>query len=318
VGPGATSQNARKALQDKTTIAVLGEFNSGASAISMPIYNKAGILQVSPSNTAVGLTSADPAEPGTPTKYYPTQKRHYARVVPRDSVQGPALVQAMSDEGCKGVDILNDKEVYGEGLAIQVENAAKEQGLEVGGNEGIDIKAPNYRSQAGKLKSDCFFFGGITDSNAVQVYKDVASAKPDVKLFGGDGVCESAIAEGLPADIAPKFLCTAPILPPEEQTEEGKKFFKDYEAEYDEKNPDPYAIYGYEAMDLILDSIKNAGAKGNDRQAVIDQVFQSKERDSVLGTYDIDKNGDTTLTTEGLFKIKGKEIEVVKTIEAEA
>ena len=50
--PGATSADARKAAQDKSTIAYLGEFNSGASAISIPILNEAGILQVSPSNTA--------------------------------------------------------------------------------------------------------------------------------------------------------------------------------------------------------------------------------------------------------------------------
>ena len=40
--PGATSSNARKAAQDKSTIAYLGEFNSGASAISIPILNEAG------------------------------------------------------------------------------------------------------------------------------------------------------------------------------------------------------------------------------------------------------------------------------------
>src|SRR5689334_2140657 len=47
--PGAVSANARKALADKETIAYLGEFNSGASAVSLPILNEAPILQVSPS-----------------------------------------------------------------------------------------------------------------------------------------------------------------------------------------------------------------------------------------------------------------------------
>ena len=87
--PGATSSNARKAAQDKSTIAYLGEFNSGASAISIPILNQAGILQVSPSNTAVGLTRTEPgADKGEPDKYYPTGKRTYGRVVPTDDIQG--------------------------------------------------------------------------------------------------------------------------------------------------------------------------------------------------------------------------------------
>src|SRR5205085_168881 len=89
---GQTGDNARKAVQDNTTIAYMGEFNSGASAISIPILNKAAILQVSPANTAVGLTKKEPgATAGEPAKYYPTGKRTYGRVVPRDKIQGAAM-----------------------------------------------------------------------------------------------------------------------------------------------------------------------------------------------------------------------------------
>ncbi|MES1193974.1 MAG: branched-chain amino acid ABC transporter substrate-binding protein, partial [Solirubrobacterales bacterium] len=62
--PGATSGDARKAAQDKSTIAYLGEFNAGAAAISIPILNDAGILQISPSNTATGLTRSLGADKG--------------------------------------------------------------------------------------------------------------------------------------------------------------------------------------------------------------------------------------------------------------
>ena len=67
--PNATSANARKAAQDKSTIGYIGEFNSGATAVSLPILNEAQIAQVSPGNTAVGITSNDPgASPGEPDK----------------------------------------------------------------------------------------------------------------------------------------------------------------------------------------------------------------------------------------------------------
>ena len=66
---GQTSANARKVAQDDSAIAYIGEFNSGASSISMPILNEAGILQVSPSNTHYGLTKSGPgAEPGEQDK----------------------------------------------------------------------------------------------------------------------------------------------------------------------------------------------------------------------------------------------------------
>jgi len=126
---GQTSSNARKAVQDKSTIAYLGEFNSGATAISLPILNQAGIPQVSPSNTAVGLTSDEPgADVGEPQKYYPAGTHTYARVVPRDTVQGAAVTEAMKEDGCKSVFIVNDKEVYGQGLSKVVEGNAPRPG----------------------------------------------------------------------------------------------------------------------------------------------------------------------------------------------
>src|SRR5687767_4542744 len=81
--PEATSANARKAAQDDSSIAYIGEFNSGATAISLPILSEAGIAQVSPANSAVGLTTDGPgAQPGEPDKYYPTGNRTFSRIVP--------------------------------------------------------------------------------------------------------------------------------------------------------------------------------------------------------------------------------------------
>ncbi|MBA3305196.1 MAG: ABC transporter substrate-binding protein, partial [Thermoleophilaceae bacterium] len=142
-----TADNARKAVQDPTTIFYLGEFNSGGTKVSLPILNKAGIPQISPSNTAVGLTTDEPgADPGEPDKYYPTGERTYARIVPKDTIQGAALATIMQEDGCKSVHIFNDKTTYGAGLGRNVENSAKELGLEVTGNDGTDRNAPNYRS----------------------------------------------------------------------------------------------------------------------------------------------------------------------------
>src|SRR3712207_7714712 len=50
--PEATQANARKVAQDDTAAVYIGEFNSGASAISMPILNEAQVPQISPANTA--------------------------------------------------------------------------------------------------------------------------------------------------------------------------------------------------------------------------------------------------------------------------
>jgi branched-chain amino acid transport system substrate-binding protein len=323
--PEQASANARRVAQDDAAIAYLGEFNSGASAISIPILNEVPIAQISPANTAVGLTSDEPgADEGEPEKYYPTGNRHYTRIVPKDTVQGAALASLMNADGCQNAYILNDKEVYGAGLSRNIENSAKEIGLEVLANEGIDPKAPNFRSQAAAMKSagtDCFVFSGITANGAVQLYKDVHAAMPDINLYGPDGVAESGFSDpkegGIPADVQAKTKVTVATLSPDEYPPEGKKFFSDFEAKYNEPNPDPYAIYGYEAMRLVLDTCKELGSDCSDRQAMIDALFQTKGRKSVLGTYDIDENGDTTLTDYGVYTIKDGELTFDETIQAQ-
>jgi branched-chain amino acid transport system substrate-binding protein len=322
--PEQTSANARKVAQDDAAVAYIGEFNSGASAISIPILNEVPIPQVSPANTAVGLTSDDPgADEGEPEKYYPSGQRHYLRIVPKDTIQGAALAAVMKKDGCKNAYILNDKEVYGAGLARNIEMSANEQGLEVLANEGIDPKAPNFRSVASKMKSegaDCFVFGGITANGAVQLYKDVLAANPGIKLYGPDGVAETGFTDpeegGIPANVQKNVKLTVATLDPSEYPPDGQKFFRDYEKEYGESNPNPYAVYGYEAMDLILDTCQRLGSDCSDHQKLIDALFQTKGRESVLGTYDIDKNGDTTLTDYGVYRIKGGELVFDETIKA--
>ena len=315
---GQVSSNARTAAQNKNTILYLGEFNSGATAVSLPILNRSGILQISPSNTAVGLTkkSADPAEPA---KYYPTGKRTYGRVVPADNIQSAAQVSYMKSLGVKKLYVLDDKEVYGKGVGDGVAADAKKAGIQVLGDEGIDPKAANYRSLAQKMKSagaDAFFFGGITANNAVQLWGDIFAANPNIKGFGPDGVAETSFSSKIPAATMPDTYITNPTLPQQLYPPAAKKFFADFKTTYGH-DPEPYAIYGYEAMNAALQAIKNAGDKGNCRDNVIKGFFAIKNKQSVLGTYSIDPDGDTTITDYGGNTIKSGKLTFDKVIKAQ-
>jgi branched-chain amino acid transport system substrate-binding protein len=295
---------------DPKAVYYMGEFNSGASEVSIPILNQAGVPMVSPANTYVGLTTNLPGSaPGEPQKYYPTGKRNYLRIVPIDSIQAAADLIAMKQAGCTKVAVANDKEAYGQGLATLLGLEKGFYGVTITSNTGIDPTSPNFRSYASTIQgqgADCFFFAGIVSNGAVQITKDVHAALPKAKIFGGDGVCTSSYtsqkAGGVPAAIDPLMQCTV-------ATQDlaaypgGKDFLAAYKAKYGSANPDPYAIYGYEDMKLGLDTIAKLGAKGNDKAAVLAALFATTNRSSVLGTYGFDKNGDTTLKSYGLYKV---------------
>ena len=319
--PEATTANARKAAQDDSTAVYLGEYNSGAAAISIPILNEGGVPQISPANTAVGLTTDEPGSTaGEPDKYYLTGERTYARIVPRDSVKGPALAGVMKEDGCTKLQLTNDKEVYGAGLAEAIESAAGDMGLEVISNEGIDKNSPNYRAMAQAAASagaDCLAFSGIVANNAVQLFKDFAAAIPDAKLYGVDGICESGFVDpkegGIPADVAARYKCQSPTLPPSALPPEGQEFYTAYAEEYGEKTPDPYAIYGYESMRLALDAIERSGT--GEKADILAALFDTEDREGVLGTYSIDDNGDTTLTDMSLQAVENGQLKFEKAIE---
>jgi branched-chain amino acid transport system substrate-binding protein len=304
-----SAANARKAATDSKAVYYIGEFNSGCSKVTIPILNQAGLPQVSPANTYVGLTTNDTGSaPGEPQKYYPTGKRTFLRLVPRDSIQSIAGLIAMKQAGCTRVAVTNDKTAYGAGLAAQVQLHASAYGLKVTSNTALDPTSPNFRSFATTVKGQgaTCVYTGFNPTGEVELIKDITAAIPTAKIYGGDGICNENLTNpakgGIPAKIAPLFHCTVATLDLTAYPG-GKAFLAQYKAKYGVSNPDPYAIYGYEAMKLGLDTVAGLGSKGNDKAAVLAALFAIKARHSVLGTYGFDANGDTTLKKYGLYVI---------------
>jgi branched-chain amino acid transport system substrate-binding protein len=296
--PEREASNARRAAQNTPAIAYIGAFNSGATAVSLPILNEAGVPMISPSNTAVGLTRRGPgANPGEPDKYYPTGTRTYFRLTPNDVVQAGALAAAARDGACTAIALVTDREVYGKGVGAWFRTYAKQLGLNVVASKSIR-RQRSYRGLARSLKrADCFVYAGITASGAVRLFKDVGHALPKAKLFGSDGIAESGFSRHVPRSVARRVLVSVATLAPEAYPAAGQSLLARAG-----KNADPYFLYGYEAMRLITDAYV-AGAR--DGAGVLAYLRGVNNRAGVIGTYGFDANGDTTLKTYGLYGIRG-------------
>jgi branched-chain amino acid transport system substrate-binding protein len=298
---------ANRAARDRTTIGYLGDDNSNATKVSLPILARASIAQVSASNTYVGLTSDGPGSArGEPGNFRPGGKRTYVRIVPNDLVQAGALAALARRDGCAAIAIWSTKTTYSRGLAANLASAAARLGLRVERKRVIDPTASDYRRPAREVTADCFAFTGDIQENAVVAISAVGSAHRGIRLYAGNGLAVDDIADphrGLSPDLAARFKTVSAAGNPADLPVAGKLFFARYARAHQLSSPNPYAIYGYEAMSLLLDSLKRAGARANNRAAVVAALLATRGRRSVLGDYSIDRNGDTTRASFGVLSI---------------
>jgi branched-chain amino acid transport system substrate-binding protein len=296
---GKCSTNAQAYAGNEKVVGVIGTFNSGCAAIEIPVLNQApggGVAMISPANTYVCLTEGGPGCDATePDKYYPSGTRNYARVVAHDAYQGAAVAEFAKEQGVTSVYILNDKEAYGLGVATNFRNAAEHVGIKVAGFEAWDPKAASYEAlfrKIGQTNADAVFLGGLIDENGAQVIKDkVAVLGPNdgkVKLFAPDGFTTQQTIDEAPEATPGMFLSVAGV-PIDEFKGKGAEFAEAFKPRLGGKEIDPYAIYGAQAAQVMLDAIAESdGTRGD----VIAKLFQQKVTDGYLGTFNINENGD--------------------------
>ena len=277
---GKCSTNAQAYAGNEAVVGVIGTFNSGCAAIEIPVLNQApggGVAMISPANTYVCLTEGGPGCDATePDKYYPSGSRNYARVVAHDAYQGAAVAEFAKEQGVTSVYILNDKEAYGLGVATNFQNAAEDVGIKVAGFEAWDPKASSYEAlfrKIGGTDADAVFLGGLIDENGAQVIKDkVAVLGPndgDVKLFVPDGFTTQQTIDEAP-EAAPGMFLSVAGVPIDEFKGKGAEFAEAFKPRLGGKAIDPYAIYGAQAAQVLLDAIAASdGSRGRrDREAV--------------------------------------------------
>ena len=302
--PEQTADNARIAVRDRTAIAYLGDGPSGATAISLPILNAAGIPQVSPTSGYQGLTGTQDADKGEPEKYYPSGVRSFARPVPGDEIQARALIESLDDAGCRSVVVLDDRDVAGRGLAAAVAREAAAAGVEVlqreGLREGADVT--DAASRIAERGADCVVFAGAMGPSVPELFDALHAADPQLRLFGGDGVASDAFAGALDARTQARTRVTAPPGL-REPLPEVRAFARRYRATFGLAGRDA-ALYGYDAMRLVLAAIARAGSAGNDRAAVTRALFTLGERPSPLGPYRIGRDGDASRTAYSLLEVR--------------
>jgi branched-chain amino acid transport system substrate-binding protein len=302
--------NARSYASNRSVIGVIGTFNSGCAKIIVPVLNRAHpgpLAMVSPANTNPGLTKH--WDPGEPNKYYPTGVRNYARVVATDDFQGPADAMWSKSLGYKKVYVLNDKQTYGFGVATTYKNAAKKLGIQVVGFKGWDAKQSSYEALANLVKASgaqAVFLGGIVCNNGAKLMQDLRAGAPNVKLQMPDGFSDpsanGAVANGAYISVAGQ--------PPKSLTGQGATFVKSFGKQIGTE-PNPYAQYGAQAMQVMLQAVATGGG---DRAKTTKAIFGINITNGIIGNFTINATGDINLTPITIYKQAGKKLIPQKTL----
>ena len=304
--PDKTAENARRAVENARTIAYIGELDSGATAISLPITNQAGFVQVSPGSTAVGLTKFLPGvEKGEPDKFYPAGSRTFARVVPADDVQASAAARWTRRLGARTVFVLGDKSLEGDGLGELYRAVAAEAGVRVVGSDRMDPRAEDYRELAqdvARARPDAIYFGGGEASNALRLWRDLGQALPEALLIGSHSLLVPSFYERL-GGLERRTYVTSVAQHPTQLPRSGRRFVREYAREFG-KRPEPLGAYGYAAMSLVLDAIERAGDRAPEREQVVEELLDTTDIDSVVGRFSIDDNGDTSLERLAGYRVR--------------
>lgn len=315
--PGATSTDAKTAAQDTSTIAYLGEYGSEATAVSLPLINAAGILQVSPGSPYIGLTSALDAGQDEPARFYPSGKRNFGRLQLGDRAQASAQAKLMRSLGVHSVYVVDDQNPFEVPLATLVSSQAEHAGITVAAHDSI-VATPGsvFTGEIEKIHrsgAQAVFFAGGAGPGTVFLWRALHRADPQLLLLGSSALAAEAFASAIGPAGSSTYL-TSPILALGDYPPQAARMLADYRRQFG-GSPGAYALYGYEAMSVVLEAIRRAGAAGNERQAVIDSFFKTTDRDSVLGRYSIRDDGETTLSRYGVDRVAGGRLQLYRTLD---
>jgi ABC-type branched-subunit amino acid transport system substrate-binding protein len=292
--PGLAVQRALRVATDPNAVVLIGGFAARATAAAVPVVSRAGIAQI-----------VATSEPGLPR---PSGRPTQVRLFPSDAVEAAAVLQAVKQARCPSA-VVAWGGPGGRAMAGLIGDTRRLYGIDVvpspgaAGPSGVRAVIQTVRETGAR----CLVFAGTPAGGGAAVTRAVAASNPGLTIIGTHGMCVPAWSAASAPPVAARveapttLLCTRPTLPVG-ALPGGAQFLDAYRAAY-HRLPQPYAIDGYEAMMLTLDTLAELGDAATDRSAVLRGLFAVRRRESALGTYDVTRDGDVTLRSIGLYRV---------------
>jgi len=224
--------------------AIVGAAATGMTMAVIENVTSAGVVQCSPSNTGIGLTTQP-------------DNGYYFRTAPSDVLQAPVLADLVVNAGYTNVAVVARADDYGVPFLEETVAGLEARGAGIALSESYDPEAGTFDSVVDAMVgSGADAYVVISFVEGAQIVQGLLAAGVAAnEIFGADGIAGAAFADNFPsADVLEGMRVTAPtaIVPP------------DFEARLLAFNPDLvdflFAPNAYDCANLIALSAVAAGS----------------------------------------------------------
>jgi branched-chain amino acid transport system substrate-binding protein len=289
---GTSAANLLRSLPE--IVAVIGTSCSSAGVPAAQILSEAGILLVSPSNTAPSLT--DPA----------THEEFYARTAHTDKIQGAAMAQFACEElQVTTAATVHDGSPYAEQLQqVFVDEFAALCEGETTAQEAVTPEQDDFASLLSSIATsndgaapEFFYYPIFTAAGSLLTQQAASTAgMEDTILAAADGVFNPDFLAAA-GDAAEGMFLSGPDLAFSGDFYESQ-FLPEYEAVSGVAEPlSVFHAHAYDAVNMVLDAIEDSAIQENGvtyvpRTGLRDAFFAITGYEGITGTLACDENGD--------------------------
>jgi branched-chain amino acid transport system substrate-binding protein len=306
-------QNVQAMASNANTLGILGPQESGPAQAMIPVANQAHLVIISGGATNPCLTEKVSGCSFGPSDLHPTGENNFFRTIGRDDQVAPADVDyAMTTLGIHNIAIFSDSEVYGKGIADQFQQDWIAKGGTVAVRQDFDMpNTTDFRAFITTAKAkgaQAFFAGASTQTKACVVRGQMQGIFSDsIPMLGSGLVSPDCISQAGPMA---NNIYDAEAVVDATGSSAAQAARADFARVF--PNPSDYASYTLpmiasaqilvNAIDL---AIKQNGGKMPTREQVLQQVAQTKNFASAVGTISFTSAGDMTPAVVSIYSSGG-------------
>lgn len=309
--PASGQANATQLVQNDKVLGVVGPLNSGVATQMQQVFDTAGLVQISPSNTAPELTQG---------KNWQTAKsrpfKTYFRTATTDALQGGfAADYAYNTLKKRKVYVVDDKQTYGAGLAKLFKAGFTKAGGKLAGEDHVNTGDTDFSALVTKIKNskaDLVYYGGQYDESE-KLTKQLKDGGAKIPLFGGDGMFSDTYIQTA-GKTSEGDLVTS-VGAPVDSLPSAADFIKKYKASGLKGDYGTYGGYSYDAATAIIKAIgavvKDGKIPDGARAKIVAEVQKTKF-DGIAGPVSFDEYGDTTNKQLTVYQVVDGKFKAVK------